>query len=135
MTSNDEPTSFSYALLRAVPSLERGESINLGVVLFCPGRAFLAMKTGIDPERLEAFAPGLDPGPIAGRLEEISALVDGDDLAGEGVLPQAERFRMVVAESRSVVRPSRVHSGLTSDPAAELSSLFERLVRQPATST
>jgi hypothetical protein len=134
--SEDEPTQFSYALLRAVPCLERGETINLGVVLLCRQRSFLAMRTGIDPERLESFSPGLDPGPIAERLEQISAVIDGDPSAGEPAdRSQSERFAWVVAPSSSVIRPSEIHTGLTSDPGNELSSLFERLVRQPGTST
>jgi hypothetical protein len=134
--SDEEPRSFSYALLRAVPSLERGECINLGVVLFCRQRSFLAMKTGIDPDRLEAFAPGLDPTPIATRLEQISAVIDGDESAGElARLSQSERFGWLVAPSSTAIQPSEVHTGLTTDPAGELARLFDSLVRQPDLST
>lgn len=131
-----EKRAFSYALLRAVPSLERGESINIGLVLFCRQRSFLAMKTGVDPERLAAFAPGLDPAPITERLEHISNVIDGSPRAGElAELPQSERFGWLVAPSSTVIQPSEVHSGLTADPATELGRLFETLVRQPTEST
>lgn len=127
---------FSYALLRAVPSIERGECLNVGVVLFCRQRGFLAMKTGVDPDRLEAFAPGLDPGPMAERLDQISAVIEGDAEAGSlADLPQSERFGWLVAPSSTAIQPSEVHAGVTADPAAELKRLFETLVRQPATST
>ncbi len=76
--SDEDKRAFSYALLRAVPSIERGESINIGVVLFCRQHSFLAMKTGIDPDRLAAFAPDLDPQPIADRLGQISDVIDGN---------------------------------------------------------
>ena len=134
--TDEEPRSFSYALLRAVPSLERGESINLGLVLFCRQRAFLAMKTGIDPDRLAAFAPGMDFTPVATRLEQIAAVIDGDESAGElAGLSQSERFGWLVAPSSTVIQPSEVHTGLTTDPAAELKRLFDCLVRQPDLST
>lgn len=128
--------AFSYALLRAVPSLERGESINIGLVLFSRQHSFLAMKTGVDPDRLAGFAPGLDPAPIAARLEQISDVIDGNPRAGElSELPQSERFGWLVAPSSTVIQPSEVHTGLTADPAAELSRLFDSLVRQPTEST
>ncbi len=127
---------FSYALLRAVPSIERGECINIGVVLFCRQRGFLAMKTGVDPERLESFAPDLDPKPMAERLDQITAVIDGNETAGPlAELPQSERFGWLVAPSSTAIQPSEVHTGLTADPGAELKRLFETLVRQPATST
>jgi hypothetical protein len=127
---------FSYALLRAVPSIERGECLNVGVVLFCRQRSFLAMKTGVDPERLESFAPGVDPKPMAERLDQIAAVIDGDETAGPlAELPQSERFGWLVAPSSTAIQPSEVHAGLTADPGDELKRLFEALVRQPTTST
>jgi hypothetical protein len=132
----DQKLPFSYALLRAVPSIERGECLNVGVVLYCRQRGFLAMKTGVDPDRLEAFAPGIDPGPMAERLDQIAAVIEGEPEAGTlAGLPQSERFGWLVAPSSTAIQPSEVHAGLTADPAAELSRLFETLVRQPATST
>lgn len=131
-----EKRAFSYALLRAIPSLERGESINIGLVLFSRQHSFLAMKTGVDPDRLAAFAPHLDPTPIAERLEQISDVIDGNPRAGElSELPQSERFGWLVAPSSTSIQPSEVHTGLTADPAAELSRLFDSLVRQPTEST
>lgn len=127
---------FSYALLRAVPSIERGECLNVGVVLFCRQRSFLAMKTGVDPERLESFAPGVDPKPMAERLDQIAAVIDGDETAGPlAELPQSERFGWLVAPSSTAIQPSEVHAGLTADPGDELKRLFEALVRQSTTST
>jgi len=127
---------FSYALLRAVPSIERGECLNVGVVLFCRQRSFLAMKTGVDPERLESFAPGMDPAPMAERLDQIAAVIGGEPDAGAlAGLSQSERFGWLVAPSSTAIQPSEVHAGLTADPAAELTRLFETLVRQPAKST
>lgn len=127
---------FSYALLRAVPSIERGECINVGVVLFSRQHNFLAMKTGVDPDRLAAFAPDLDPAPMAARLDEIANVIDGHEQAGAlAGLPQSERFGWLVAPSSTAIQPSEVHTGLTDDPAAELHRLFETLVRQPVRST
>jgi hypothetical protein len=135
MTEPDDKP-FSYALLRAVPSLERGESLNIGVVLFARQHGFLGMRTGVDPERLAVFAPNLDPAPMAERLEQISDVIDGNPRAGSlAGLPQSERFGWLVAPSSTVIQPSDVHTGLTDDPESELGRLFDSLVRQPARST
>lgn len=132
----DQKLPFSYALLRAVPSIERGECLNVGVVVFCRQRGFLAMKTGVDPERLEAFAPAADPEPMAERLDQIAAVIAGDSDAGAlADLPQSERFGWLVAPSSTAIQPSEVHAGITADPEAELTRLFQTLVRQPDVST
>ncbi len=134
--SDSSKLPFSYALLRAVPSIERGECLNVGVVLFCRQAGFLAMKTGVDPDRLDSFAPRLDPAPMAERLDQIAAVIDGNSSAGPlAELPQSERFGWLVAPSSTAIQPSEVHTGLTADPGAELKRLFETLVRQPAAST
>jgi Protein of unknown function (DUF3037) len=43
-------------------------------------------------------------------------------------LPPSERFHWLVAPASTIVQPSPVHTGLTSDPAAELDRLFAALV-------
>ena len=48
---------FSYAILRVVPRVERGERFNAGVVLFCRQRNFLGVKVALDEARLSALAP------------------------------------------------------------------------------
>jgi hypothetical protein len=94
------------------------------------------MKTGIDPDRLAAFTPDLDPAPMADRLDQIADVIDGHERAGAlAQLPQSERFGWLVAPSSTAIQPSEVHTGLTDDPAAELRRLFETLVRQPMRST
>ena len=42
---------FSYAILRVVPRVERGERFNAGVVLFCRQRDFLGVKVALDEAR------------------------------------------------------------------------------------
>ena len=39
---------FSYAVLRLVPDLERGERVNVGVVVFCRPLDFLGALTALD---------------------------------------------------------------------------------------
>jgi hypothetical protein len=120
---------FSYALLRVVPSVERGERLNAGVVLFCREYDFLAVRTGLDEARLHALAPGLDAVPLRTHLAALARVAAGDPDAGAlAALEPSERFGWLVAPSSTMIQPSTVHTGLTADPQATLDHLFQTLV-------
>jgi Protein of unknown function (DUF3037) len=121
---------FQYALVRVVPRVERGESLNAGVVLFCRARRFLAARTCLDEAALAVLAPGCDAGEVRPHLRVVEAVAAGDPESGGAVaaLPQSERFHWLTAPASTIVQPSPVHTGLTDDPAAELEHLFARLV-------
>jgi hypothetical protein len=130
-----ERSPFQYAILRVVPRIERGECINVGVVLFCRQRGFLACRTELDEARLAAFAPDLDPADVRPHLEAIALVVAGDPQAGAlARLDPSDRFGWVAAPSSTVIQASEVHTGLTDDPARTLEHLFSSLVpvRPPA---
>jgi hypothetical protein len=120
---------FQYAIVRVVPRVERGESLNAGVILLCRPKRFLAARTAIDETRLRAIAPDADLAAIAGHLAGIERIARGDADAGAiARLTQGERFHWLVAPSSTVIQPSEVHTGLCDDPADELDHLFDRLV-------
>ena len=121
--------AFSYALLRVVPHVERGECLNAGVVLFCRRRGFLAARVALDEGRLRALAPDATPEPLCEQLDGIVAVAGGDPAAGPlAALEQSERFHWLAAPSSTVIQPGPVHTGLTDDPQATLDRLFDRLV-------
>ena len=120
---------FAYAILRVVPRVERGERINVGVVVFCRQRDFLDLRARIDEARLAALAPDLDVAAVRASLEAIRAVVCGEPAGGAlAALPDSDRFGWVVAPASTIIQPSQVHTGLTSDPAATLERLFDTLV-------
>lgn len=120
---------FTYAVLRVVPRVERGERLNVGVVLFCRRNDFLDLRTHLDVERLAAFAPDLDPAPVQSRLEALRLVVRGDRAGGAlAALEPSDRFGWLVAPSSTIIQPSEVHTGMTADPRATLDRLFEALV-------
>jgi hypothetical protein len=121
--------AFQYAIVRVLPSVERGECLNAGVVLLCRPRRFLGARIRLDEQRLAAFAPGLDPATIRPHLDAIERVAAGDPSAGPiARLGQAERFHWLVAPSSTIIQPSDVHSGLCDDPAVELDHLMATLV-------
>ncbi len=52
---------FQYSIVRVLPRVERGECLNVGIVLLCRPRRFLGARIELDERRLAAFSPELDP--------------------------------------------------------------------------
>jgi hypothetical protein len=120
---------FSYAILRVVPSVERGERFNVGVVLFCRQLGFLGARVALDSRRLQLLAPGLRAGEVNAHLCALVRVAEGAPGAGAvAALAPSERFGWLAAPSSTIVQPSEVHAGLCQDPAATLEALFHRLV-------
>ena len=122
-------TPFQYAVLRAVPRIDRGEFVNVGVIVYCQDREFLRAATLVDEARLRALAPELDLGAVrtaAGAV--VAACADPVGSARENV-GLATRFGMLTAPRSTVVQPSPVHAGVTDDPERTLRELLDKLVR------
>ena len=121
--------AFQYAIVRVLPRVERGECLNVGVVLLCRSRRYLAARIALDERRLAALAPGLDPETIRPHLSAIERIAAGDPAAGPiAGLGQAERFHWLVSPSSTMIQPSEVHTGLCDDPTTELGHLMATLV-------
>jgi Protein of unknown function (DUF3037) len=126
----DRRHPFQYAVLRVVPRVERGETLNAGVILLCRPQRFLAARVGLDAGRLRALAPDVDPAAIEAHLALVERIAAGDAGAGPiAGLTIGERFHFLVSPSSTVIQPSDVHTGLCDDARQELDHLFDRLVR------
>lgn len=126
---SESRSPFAYTVLRAVPRVERGEFINVGVVLFCRERRFLQARIGLDAARLQILAPECDAADIRAQLEAIVRVADGDADAGPiARLSQSERFHWISSPHSTIVQRSEAHTGLTDDPATTLEHLFRTLV-------
>ena len=124
---------FSYLIWQLVPSLERGERLNVGVVVYCRRRSFLGARVELDAARVAVLAPELDLAELSDHLAALVRVVDGEPAAGPiASLPQSERFGWLAGPSSTIVQSSDVHTGLSDDPAATLEALFERLVARAA---
>ena len=116
---------FEYAILRVVPRVERGESMNAGVLLYCRSLDFLGSRILLDRERLAALDPASDADQIARALAAAADCTpQQDDDIGK-------RFRWLTAPRSTVVQPGPIHTGLTHDPDADLARLLAVLVEPP----
>ena len=116
---------FEYALIRVVPRIERGEAINAGVIVYSQAYLYLCARIQLEESRLLAVDPQVDLDAVRAALSAIAKACTEGPLAGR---PLGERFRWLTAPRSTIVQPAPVHSGLTTDPEAELSRLFASLV-------
>ena len=112
-----------------MPRADRGEAINVGVVLFCRRADFLAIRWELPVERLRALDATLDVASLESQLRALEAIARGDQAGGSVALqPPSERFHWLVAPSSTIVVPSEVHTGISEDPQQTLAELFGKLV-------
>jgi hypothetical protein len=117
---------FEYAVLRIVPRVERGESINAGVLVYCRVLDYLGAAVHLDVARLQALDPSVDVAHVQAALHSIAhTCADGATTADEEIGP---RFRWLTAPRSTVVQTGPIHTGLTADPAAETERLLRLLV-------
>ena len=121
---------YSYAIVRIVPRVERGEFLNVGVVLFARTRRFLAARVEPDFARLHSLAPEVDDGLLLAHLHAFVAIGAGVPEGGPiAALPPSERFHWLTAPRSTIIQTSPVHVGCCADPAATREDLLTTLVR------
>ena len=122
--------SFDYAIIRVVPRVEREEFINAGAIVFCATCPYLGARIALDRDRLAALSPPADLGEIELQLALIPRICAGDRSAGPiAELPLSGRFHWLVAPRSTVIQTSPVHSGVCTDPEAELDHLIATVVQ------
>lgn len=120
--------AFQYAVLRAVPRIDRGEFVNVGVILYCQALDYLQASVVVDPVRLRALDADADLDAIRTSAEavvEACRLPEGTARQNTGL---AHTFGRLTAPRSTVVQPSPVHAGVTHDPEHTLAGLLTRLV-------
>lgn len=120
---------FEYAVIRVVPSVEREEFLNVGVIVYCAGQGYLQTLYELNEERLCAFSGRVDKEELRERLRAFELVCAGGKDGGPiGRQPIAARFRWLTATRSTVVQTSPVHPGLCTDAAETLDRLYRQLV-------
>ncbi|GAC1316886.1 MAG: DUF3037 domain-containing protein [Chloroflexota bacterium] len=126
---------YSYALIRLVPRVERGEFLNVGAVVFAREGPFLAARTEFDPLRVALLDPAIDMLTVERHLGTFLAICRGDHAGGPiAALPIPERFHWLVAPRSTMIQTSPVHEGRSGDPQSALDELIRELVSPPVRS-
>ena len=123
------PNSYDYALIRLVPSVERGECLNIGVILFCRTLEFLGARIYLNQARLLALSPDLDLAAVQQQLDTIVRICEGGPEAGSlGKMSKSERFHWLVSPRSTIIQISSPHEGVCDDPEAALEHLLKTMV-------
>ncbi|MBI3802605.1 MAG: DUF3037 domain-containing protein [Nitrospirae bacterium] len=128
--------TYDYAIIRVVPRVDRGEFLNVGVIVSCRARDYLEARIELDEPRLKALDPAIDLEVVRTHLATIPVLCKGGEGAGEiGRLSPRERFDWLVAPRSTIIQMSPVHSGQCKNPTAAIEHLLDTLVRLPRLDT
>ena len=122
--------TYDYAIVRIVPRVERGERINVGVMLSCVDPDFLDARIELDPARLLALDAGLD-------VDAIKATSRPFPRCARAARTQARSARCAraIASAGSCRRAARLSKCRActpvarADPAATLEHLLDTMVR------
>ncbi len=124
---------YDYAVLRLVPRVERGEFINVGILLSCAANGHLDVRIELDETRARALDSSLDLALVRRLLDAIVAICRGGEAAGAiGLLPPRARFHWLTAQRSAIIQTSPVHGGKCGDLGATMEQLLLRMVRSPA---
>lgn len=123
---NDEKL-YEYAVVRYMPRIERGEFINIGLIMMCKRHRWLRLQLHIDPSRLDAMKDACCADELTAQLRGFETVAAGGDgpLAS---LPAEERFRWLTAVRSACIQCSRPHPGTTDNLDTAFDRLFAELV-------
>jgi hypothetical protein len=125
--------SYDYTIVRIVPRPERGEFVNVGVILFCREAKFLGGRIKPDWDRIACQFPELDRNEAARQLGHLERVIAGGSDGGPiAEMAPSNRFHWLSGPRSTVIQVSPMHSGLCDDPEAKLLHVFARAVETPA---
>jgi len=120
---------FEYAVIRLVPRPEREEFVNVGVMLYCPGKKFLGIRAHLPEAKLLALDSNLNLEEVGQHLQAFQDICCGKNPDSPiAQLDNASRFRWLTATRSTVMQTSKVHPGLCVDPELTLEKLFLEMV-------
>lgn len=121
---------YQYVVIRFVPRVDRGECLNVGVVLHSQSAGVLRCAWHVDEERIRAVAPDADVEGLRAALDAVAEMCHAPPAGVDATLTtQGKRFGWLSAPRSTVLQPGPVHGGSTADPDAEVERLLGRLVR------
>lgn len=121
---------YQYVVLRYVPRVDRGECLNVGVVVHSQSAGVLHCAWHLDADRLRVLDPELDVAALEAALGAVDRMCGAPPAEADAVLTtQGKRFGWLSAPRSTVLQPGPVHGGSADDPATEAERLLDRLVR------
>ncbi|MBD5357910.1 MAG: DUF3037 domain-containing protein [Bacteroides sp.] len=113
---------YEYAVIRYVPRVERGEFINIGLIMMCKRQRWLRSEVLINDSRIKAICPCAD---IAVLRRQVM-LFSKRDIPEKG-LPIEETYRWLTAAKSAILQTSPSHPGIATE---SLEATFHRLFQE-----
>ena len=98
---------YEYAVVRYMPKPERGEFINIGLIMMCKRQKWFKGEIVLNKEKINSLFPGTD----VDFLERQSSLFKCSDVPYKD-LPTEEKYRWLSAVKSAGIRISPSHPAL-----------------------
>lgn len=100
---------YEYAIVRYVPRADRGEFINIGLLMMNKRKKWMKGKIFLDEIRLKNFFPLVN----IDKLKSQCKLFEKQDVPS-GNIPIEEKYRWLTAEKSATIRISPSHPGIVN---------------------
>lgn len=107
MERNQEKIIYEYSTLRYVPDIERGEFVNIGLMMMCKQCRWHKVKLHIDEQKIKAMRPDAD----IDRLRCQASIFTSPDVPARD-LPEEEKYRWKASVKSAIIQTSPSHPGL-----------------------
>ncbi len=129
MLLKQENHLYEYSVIRFVPKVERGEFINIGLIMMCKHKRWIKCQYKISKKKYLAFETDMDIDSLSRYLDFMVNLANGDSSLDQlSMLPVEERFRWLTAVKSCCIQTSDVHPGYSVDLDKTFNDLFVELV-------
>lgn len=120
---------YEYAIIRLVPKVERGEYINIGVILLAKHKNYIGIRYHLDTTRISSLSNDIDINLIKSYLDAWESVCAGGTNGGKiGEMDIRMRFRWLTASRSTIIQSSPVHPGRAENPEVALTDLLNRFV-------
>lgn len=121
---------YEYSVVQFIPSVERGEVINVGLLMMCKRRRWLQARILLNEALLGIIAPEWDIELLRSQLSSFEEVAAGEGDSPISELEAHERFRWLTAVRSACITTSRPHPGRCTDLNATFNHLFTKLVER-----
>lgn len=116
---------YEYCLLRYVPDIERGEFVNVGLLMVCKRYRWLRAAIKICPDKISRLSGRIDLGLLKRQL----SVFERTDVPGRD-LPVEEKYRWMAAMKSAIIQTSPSHPGILLTHASSIIQIREALDTQ-----